>query len=165
MTCASPASRAEDAPLYAHHFTPKFAATAANQTIVTAPNQQSSAAARRTTGAMAEATERGKLTNVKTRYHIPPATEYKLSPFGVDVTGALGAHARRLCAAIVDAAPRHDEADEDGDVVVMPEVADADVRRVRSKRLWRCKARVAAVFRGNAAILAKYGARLHGEPA
>ena len=113
---------AEDAPLYAHHFTPKFAATAANQTIVkadvavelppsnaepgqqylvdfivTGPNQQNLAAARRTTGAMAEAAERGKVTNVKTRYHVPPATERKLSPFGVEVTGAFGAHTRGVC--------------------------------------------------------------------
>ena len=62
--------------------------------------------------------------------------------------------------------PRHDDVDEDGDVVMMPATVDADVRRVRSMRLWHLKARiVAAVFRGNAAILAKYGARLHGEPA
>ena len=83
----------------------------------------------------------------KTRYQIPPATERKLSPFGVEVTGAFGAHARRLCAAIVDAAPRNDDVDEDGDVVMMPATVDADVRRVRSGRLWHLKARiVAAVF-------------------
>ena len=84
---------------------------------------------------------------MKTRYHVPPATERKLSPFGVEVTGAFGAHARHLCAAIVDAAHRHDDADEDDGEVMMPEIVDADVRRVRSKRLWRRKARVvAAVF-------------------
>ena len=98
---------AEDAPLYAHHFTPTFAATAANQTIVkadvavelppsnaepgqhylvdfivTRPNQQNLAAARKTTGARAEAAERGKVTSVKTRYHIPPAHNHGLTPLG-----------------------------------------------------------------------------------
>ena len=33
-------------------------------------------------------------------------------PFGVEVMGAFGAYARRLCAAIVDVAPRHDDVDD-----------------------------------------------------
>ncbi len=103
---------------------------------------------------------------VQAKYHLTPATERKLSPFGVEVTGAFGASARKLCAAIVDATPGLDDVDEDGDAVAVPAAADVDARRVRSVRLWQLKARiVAAVFRGNAVILAKYSARELGEPA
>ncbi len=65
----------------------------------------------------------------------------------------------------MDAGSRTDDVDEDGDVVAVPAAMDEDVRRVRSRRLWQLKAGiVAAVWRGNAAILAKYNARLRGEP-
>jgi hypothetical protein len=180
-------------PLYKDHFTPKWVTTAASQTIVkadvsvalppsnahegqeylvdfvvTGPNQRNLAAARTTTGAMASAAEADKIAEVKAKYHVPVAADSKLAPFGVEVSGAFGPHARRLCGAVLDARSHaainhgHDQGDDDQDVGAATSINEAS--QLRARTLWRLKAHVvAAVCRGNAAILRTYASRLHGD--
>ena len=122
---------------------------------VVGPRQEWLAQATQSTGALAVAAEQEKIDQVVAKYHVPEGKSYRLSPFGVEITGTFGRHARILMSRLRKLKTFDDPLD---DQWISPwSMSDEDAPDQCGRMLWTMKGRITVpVHEFNARTLRAY---------